>query len=71
VFKRGSPSAPACELCEGFGQTETTLLTGNFYGYDAVAGSMGMGSPFYNIELRNKHENPYSVARSARWCSAA
>jgi acetyl-CoA synthetase len=57
VFKRFTERT-GLELCEGFGQTETTLLTGNFYGYDAVAGSMGMGSPFYNIELRNKHGEP-------------
>ena len=42
------------QLCEGYGQTETTLLMANFKGYDAVEGSMGTPSPFYNIELRNK-----------------
>ena len=41
-------------LCEGYGQTETTLLLANFNGMDAVEGSMGTPSPFYNIELRNK-----------------
>ena len=40
------------ELREGYGQTETTLLMANFKGYDAVEGSMGTPSPFYNIELR-------------------
>ncbi len=39
-------------LCAGYGQTETTLLMGNFKGYDCVEGSMGTISPFYNIELR-------------------
>lgn len=42
------------ELCEGYGQTETTLLLANFKGMTAVEGSMGTPSPFYNIELRNK-----------------
>lgn len=42
------------ELCEGYGQTETTLLLANFKGTTAVEGSMGTPSPFYNIELRNK-----------------
>lgn len=42
------------ELCEGYGQTETTLLLANFKGMSAVEGSMGVPSPFYNIELRNK-----------------
>lgn len=45
-------------LCEGYGQTETTLLLANFKGYDAVEGSMGTPSPFYNIELRNKQGEP-------------
>lgn len=43
------------QLCEGYGQTETTLLMANFKGYEAVEGSMGTPSPFYNIELRGKN----------------
>ena len=49
------------QLCEGYGQTETTLLMANFKGYDAVAGSMGMPSPFYNIQLRKKNGQPAEV----------
>ena len=49
------------ELCEGYGQTETTLLLGNFKGMDAVEGSMGTPSPFYNIELRGKNGKPVDV----------
>lgn len=41
-------------LSEGYGQTETTLLMANFKGTEAVAGSMGVPSPFYTIELRGK-----------------
>ncbi len=41
-------------LCEGYGQTETTLLIANFKGRDANEGSLGIPSPLYNIELRNK-----------------
>lgn len=44
-------------LCEGYGQTETTLLMANFRGSDPVAGSMGTISPFYHIELRGKNGN--------------
>lgn len=46
------------QLCEGYGQTETTLLMANFKEYDAVEGSMGTPSPFYNIELRGKNGKP-------------
>ncbi len=44
-------------LCEGYGQTETTLLLANFKESEAVEGSMGMTSPFYQIELRDKRGN--------------
>ena len=46
------------KLCEGYGQTETTLLMGNFKGSDPIPGSMGTVSPLYNIELRDKHGKP-------------
>lgn len=46
------------ELCEGYGQTETTLLMANFVGSKPVEGSMGVTSPLYNIELRGKHGEP-------------
>ncbi|MCI8638333.1 MAG: AMP-binding protein [Coprococcus sp.] len=42
-------------LCEGYGQTETTLLMANFGENEPVEGSMGTISPFYHIELRGKH----------------
>lgn len=48
-------------LCEGYGQTETTLLMANFKGHKAVEGSMGTPSPFYNIELRGKDGRPVAV----------
>ncbi|MBQ7676956.1 MAG: AMP-binding protein, partial [Lachnospiraceae bacterium] len=41
-------------LCEGYGQTETTLLMANFKGQEPVCGSMGTPSPFYNIKLLGK-----------------
>ncbi len=48
-------------LCEGYGQTETTLLLANFKGKKPVEGSMGTVSPFYNIELRGKNGEPVPV----------
>ena len=42
------------ELHEGYGQTESTLLAGNFRGMQAVDGSMGVPSPQYNVALRRK-----------------
>ncbi len=48
-------------LCEGYGQTETTLLMANFKGYDPVEGSMGIPSPFYKLELRGKNGQAVGV----------
>ena len=48
-------------LCAGYGQTETTLLMGNFKGSEAVEGSMGTPSPFYHIELRDRNGKPVGV----------
>ncbi len=39
------------KLMEGFGQTETTLLTGNFYGAKPKPGSMGKPNPCYDVCL--------------------
>ena len=54
VFRKFTERTGLC-LCEGYGQTETALLMANFDEKNAVAGSMGMPSPFYNIELRGKN----------------
>ncbi|MBQ9112386.1 MAG: AMP-binding protein [Clostridia bacterium] len=44
-------------LCEGYGQTETTLLMGNLRGREPREGTMGTVSPMYHIELMDKHGN--------------
>lgn len=45
-------------LCEGYGQTETALLMGNFKGCESVDGSMGTPSPLYDIRLQSKDGSP-------------
>ncbi len=45
-------------LCEGYGQTETTLLMANFRGQTPVEGSMGRISPLYQIALVDQHGAP-------------
>ena len=60
VFRRFTERT-GLPLCEGYGQTETTLLIGNFGGKEPVEGSMGTISPFYNIELQNKHGDQVGV----------
>jgi acetyl-CoA synthetase len=39
------------ELMEAFGQTESTLILGNFKGSKSCPGSMGKASPLYHVEL--------------------
>lgn len=60
VFRKFSERT-GLELCEGYGQTETTLLLANFKGSTPVEGSMGTPSPFYNIELRGKNGEKVDV----------
>ncbi len=43
--------ATGLKMCEAFGQTETTVLTGNFPGMQIKPGSMGKPSPLYNLEV--------------------
>ncbi len=40
-------------LAEGYGQTETTILLGNFCWEEPVVGSLGKPSPIYDIEIRD------------------
>lgn len=44
---------------EGFGQTETTLSIGHFYGTEPIPGSMGRPSPLYQVDIVD--ENGKSV----------
>lgn len=53
VFRRFTERT-GIPLCEGYGQTETTLLMANLKGFSPAEGSMGRVSPLYNIELRGK-----------------
>ena len=57
VFRRFTEKT-GLPLCEGYGQTETTLLMANFRGMEPLEGSMGTVSPFYQIELRGKDGKP-------------
>ena len=39
------------KLCEGFGQSESSVMLANFKWFDPKPGSMGKPSPLYDIEL--------------------
>ena len=50
--------ATGLEICEGFGQTETTLTVANFVGDKLKLGSMGKASPQYDVKLLDREGNP-------------
>ncbi len=43
--------ATGVTIRDGYGQTETTILAGNFLGREVRPGSMGVSAPGYNIEI--------------------
>ena len=45
------------KLCEGFGQTESSVMLANFQWFDPKPGSMGKPSPLYDIELVDSDGN--------------
>ncbi len=55
-------------LCEGYGQSETTLLTGNFSAESSVAGSMGVPSPQYDIRLIRRDGTEAAVGEVGEVC---
>ncbi|MCR5732128.1 MAG: AMP-binding protein [Sphaerochaetaceae bacterium] len=50
--------ATGLEICEGFGQTETTLTVANFGGGKVKLGSMGKASPQYKVMLVDNEGKP-------------
>ena len=57
VFRRFTERT-GLTLCEGYGQTETTLLIANFKGDTVVEGALGRPSPFYHIDLYGRDGKP-------------
>lgn len=46
------------KLCEGFGQSESSVMLANFQWFDPVPGSTGKPSPLYNIQLLDAEGKP-------------
>ena len=45
------------KLCEGFGQSESSVMLANFEWFDPIPGSTGKPSPLYNIQLIDNKGN--------------
>ncbi len=54
------------KLCEGFGQSESTVMLANFEWFDPIPGSMGKPSPLYNIKLIDNDGNECSAGEEGR-----
>lgn len=52
------------EIMEGFGQSETTLIIGNFAGGKPKRGSMGKPSPLYRVRLVDADGNDVPVGET-------
>ena len=60
--------ATGLSVMEGFGQTETTLVLGNFIGDTPKIGSMGKPSPLYEVELLNNEGHPTKEGEVGEIC---
>ncbi len=54
-------SLTGLHMCEGFGQSESTVLLANFDGFEPNPGSMGKPSPLYNIDIIDEDGNSCDV----------
>ena len=57
IFKKNT----GLSIMEAFGQTETTLVLGNFAGTTPKVGSMGKPSPMFDVDLVDPDGNPVKV----------
>ena len=67
VFNRFR-EATGLSIMEGFGQTETTVVLGNFVGMSPKIGSMGKPSPLYDVELLTAEGEPAATGDPGEIC---
>lgn len=60
--------ATGLEIMEGFGQSETTLVIGNFSGMQPKRGSMGKPNPLYQVVLVDAEGNPVKAGEQGEIC---
>ena len=67
VFNRFR-EATGLSVMEGFGQTETTVVLGNFIGMSPKVGAMGKPSPLYRVELLTPEGEPVGPGDPGEVC---
>lgn len=60
--------ATGLRIMEGYGQTETTLVIGNFTGTSPKMGSMGKASPQYDVHLLMPDDTECSTGETGEIC---
>ncbi len=61
-------AATGLRIMEAFGQTETTLVIGNFLGMTPKIGSMGKPSPLYSVALLDQNGEKCSTGETGEIC---
>lgn len=70
VYNQFKQATGLC-LMEGFGQTETTLVVGNFIGMTPKPGSMGKPNPLYDVHILNSDGTEAGVGETGEICIKA
>ncbi len=58
-------------IMEGYGQTETAVLAGNFAGHSPKIGSMGRPNPLYDIHIIDEEGNDCKAGETGEICVKA
>ena len=57
------------KIFEGYGQTESTIICGNFMEYAPIRpGSMGLPNPLYDVEILNANNKPVPAGEVGELC---
>ena len=67
VFKQFK-KATGISICEGFGQTETTVVIGTLRGTPCRTGSMGKPSPLYDVVLLDSEDKEVAPGENGEIC---
>lgn len=56
------------KIYEGYGQSESTVICGNFLETPVKPGSMGLPNPLYDVEVLDPNGNPVDVGETGELC---
>ncbi len=56
------------KIYEGYGQSESTVICGNFLETPVKPGSMGLPNPLYDVEVLDPNGNPVGIGETGELC---